>query len=269
MKSTIDRVRRVLITGATSGIGRAAADRFAREGYEVAILAEDPEQVEKTVCEIRAAGGNAIGVCADLSKPEQVQGLIGRLEESGFRLDILVNNAGIGLQADILETRDSDLRLLFEVNFFAMMTLSRDALRSMATRRRGHIINVSSAAARRALPGMSTYACTKAAMHVFSQALRVEGKGCGVSVTELLPMSVRTPFFQNAKNRSGKSYAAPSFSVTPEVIAAQIWRAVRRPVPEIYTSQLARLVLALDGINPRWLESILFRRRRKEALQEG
>jgi short-subunit dehydrogenase len=260
--------KRVLITGATSGIGLATAERFASEGYEVGILAENAEQVEAVVSKIRGDGGRAFPVHADLSKQEQVTGLIDRLEDEGFHLDILVNNAGIGLQADVLETRDSDLRLLFEVNFFAMATLSRDALLRMSERRSGHIINVSSAAARRALPGMSTYACTKAAMHVFSQALRIEGKAAGVSVTELLPMSVKTPFFSNAHNRSGQSYEVSSFSVSPETVADYIWKSVRRPRPEIYTSKLSRLVLALDAINPRWLDAILFARRRR-AIQDA
>jgi short-subunit dehydrogenase len=260
-------VKRVLVTGATSGIGRAVADRFAKEGYVVGILAEVPEQVERTVDEICARRGCAIPIHCDLSKPEQVRGLIDRLEEEGFPLDILVNNAGIGMQADILETTEADLRLLFEVNFFAMATLSRDALRRMGARGRGHIFNVSSAAARRALPGMSTYACTKAAMHVFSQALRVEGRAAGVYVTELLPMSVRTPFFENARNPSGKAYEVPAFSTTPEFLAERIWRAVRRPAPEIYTSTLSRLALALDGVNPRWLEAILCRMRREDKVR--
>ena len=259
---------RALITGATSGIGRAAAELFAHEGCEVAVLAECPEAVEETVLAIRASGGRAIPVVANLSRHEEVLGAVDRLEESGFHLDILVNNAGIGLQADILETTDADFRLLFEINFFAMTSLSREALRHMGSRGSGSIINVGSAAGRRALPGMGTYACTKAAMHVFSQALRVEGKAHGVHVTELLPMSVTTPFFANARNKSHAVYEVGSFSTTPEAVAQKILKAVHRPAPEVYTSTLSRIALALIAINPRWFDAILVRmRRRTHAIE--
>ena len=257
--------RRALITGATSGIGLSTARRLAKEGAEVGVLAELPHQVEETVQSLRAQGGSAFPVHADLSKRDQVHGLIDRLEAEHGPIDLLVNNAGVGLQADVSEVNDADLHLLFEVNFFSMVTLSRDAFRHMAERRFGHIINVSSASARRALPGLSIYASSKAAMHAFSQALRIEGKSMGVHVTEILPMSVRTPFFENARNRSEKSYAVGTWATTPEEVASRIVQAARRPVPEIYTSALSRIVLALDAIYPGWLDSILTRRRDASA----
>jgi short-subunit dehydrogenase len=255
---------RALITGATAGIGRSTAELLAGHGVEVGILAHLPAEVDETVAAIRHAGGAAFPVCADLTRREEVAGLIDRLEAEGFALDALVNNAGIGLQADVLDTREEDLRLLFEVNYFAAYLLSREALRHMARRGHGHIINISSASARRSLPGMSVYASSKAAMHSFSQALRIEAAPAGIHVTELLPMSVRTRFFESATNRAEKPYAPGWKAHTPEQIAGQVLSAFRHPLPEIYSSTLSRLVLGLDSLFPSLSDAILLSRRKKQ-----
>lgn len=257
--------RRAIITGATSGIGRACAFRFAAEGFEVGVLAERSEQVCETVQALQQSGACAFPVHADLRRPEQVHGLIDRVEAELGPIDVLINSAGVGLQATALEIREDDLRFLFEVNYFAMVTASLDAFRRMSERRTGHIVNISSCAARRGIPGMAAYASTKASMHVFTQALRVEGMSCGVHVTEVLPMTVRTPFFHNAVNRSKSTYEGSGFSVTPERVANLVWRAYRHPKAEVYTSALARLALAIDGAWPGILDRIVSRRRRRSG----
>lgn len=255
---------RALVTGATAGIGRATAELFARHGIEVGVLSNIAPEIAETVAAIRDAGGRAFPVFADLSRPGAVTGLVARLEAEGGPLDVLVNNAGIGLQADVLDTEEEDLRRLFEVNLFSAFLLSRDALRGMAERGRGHIVNVSSASARRALPGMAVYASTKAAMHALSQALRVEARAAGVRVTEILPMSVRTRFFQDAVNRDARPYAPGGWTVSSEVVAERILRALRHPAAEVYTSTLSRLVLGLDGLCPSVLDAVLAARRGRE-----
>ena len=253
---------RALVTGATAGIGRAVAERFARAGIEVGILGERSAEVEETVAAIEEWGGKAFPVHANLLRREDVDGLIDRLEAEGKALDVLVNNAGIGLQADILDTREEDLRRLFEVNLFAAFLLSRDALRHMSARRSGHIVNVSSASGRRSLPGMSVYAATKAAMHSFSQALRVEAHPFGVHVSEILPMSVRTRFFQEATNRAGHAYEPGWRVLTAEALAEKIYHTLRHPAPEVYTSTLARMVLGLDALTPKLLDAAIRSRRK-------
>jgi short-subunit dehydrogenase len=258
--------RRALITGATTGIGRATAELFASSGYEVGVLGYLAAEVDETVTALQSAGGAARGFCVDLSAPDQVKGLIDRLEDEGWTLNVLVNNAGVGLQADVLETRDEDLRRLFQVNFFAAYELSRDALRRMGERGQGAIIMVSSASARRSLPGLSVYGATKAAMHSFCQALRIEAREKGVSVTEMLPMSVRTPFFQAASNRSGHAYRpGGALMTTPEALARRILRAVEHPAPEVYTSTLARIAFALDGSFPKVLDYFVGRKRARKS----
>jgi short-subunit dehydrogenase len=250
---------RALITGASSGIGLATAQRFANAGAEVVMLAE-VEAVNRAARELAARGATATPWVANLARPEEVLGLFERVEEQVGPIDVLVNNAGVGLQASVLQMEPGDLRFLFEVNFFALAALCRDAVRAMAARGRGHIINVSSATARRGLPGMSAYSASKAAVHGFTQALRQEARPLGIHVSEVLPISVRTRFFAAARNRAKQAYAPSGWIQTPERVAEIIAGCLRRPCPEAHTSALARLGLAVAGAFPSLADWFLARR---------
>jgi short-subunit dehydrogenase len=237
--------RVALVTGASAGIGKATATLLAREGVRVVLLSEKRDELEQ-VCEmIRAGGGEAHALAADLSHPGETATVVERAEALVGPLDLLVNNAGVGLQATLLEEALADVRFLFEVNFFALVSLSQQALRSMAARGRGHVINVSSASALRGLPRLNAYAASKGAVHTFTQALRAEARPLGIFVSEVLPVSTATGFFQAARNRAGVPYAPGSIVRTPEYVAARIVRCARRPVPEVH---LDRSLLALAGL---------------------
>lgn len=237
--------RRILITGASAGIGRAVAERLAAHGARLALVSNQPVELTELARRL-----NAFSLEADLADPAQVDGLVARVEAGLGPLDVLINNAGIGFHALLLDTPSDRLRKLFEVNYFAPVELCRQALTSMAPRGRGHILNVSSASARRGLARMSAYAPTKGALHVFSQVLRLEAARHGVKVTEILPISVRTDFFAVAENRTDRSYAPRGLVHTPEQLAVCIHRALERPVAEVYPSALSRLGFALEGCFP-------------------
>ncbi len=257
---------RVLVTGGSSGIGRATVDLLAGHDFEVGVLSNDAGGVAETVDGVTSRGGKAFGVCVDLMAQANVEGLFDRLEAEHGPIDVLVNNAGIGLQSDVVELEVSDITALLSLNYLATIILSRDALRSMSKRGKGHIIQVTSLVAHRALPGMSIYASTKAGVHAFSQALRIEARDAGVHVTEVLPMSVRTPFFDQATNRSSKPYGPGRYSrpVTPERLAELIWKAMRRPVAEVYTSPFGRIFRAMDALAPSLIDRVLTSERRRQ-----
>lgn len=242
----------VLITGASSGIGEAAAREFARKGAQVVIVSEREADLNAVAQSIVSAGGQAKALVADFSKPEQVEGLFARAEAEGGPLDVLVNNAGVGLGASVLETKPSDLRFLFEVNFFALAELCRQALEAMKSRGNGRIINLTSASARFGSPGVGAYSATKGAVHTFTQAMRVEAASYGVHISEVLPISVRTPFFDNVK---GATYKPKGIVLTPEQVAHSIVRCAfsSRPKAEIYPYRLIQLVFIVDSILPGFL----------------
>lgn len=247
---------RVLITGASSGIGAAAARLFAKGGADVVLVSEREDDLNEVACEIHAAGGKATALVADFSNPEQVEGLIARVEDEGGPLDVLVNNAGVGMGATILNTKPQDLRFLFEVNFFALASLCRQALEVMAKRGQGRIINVSSAAGRIGGPEVGAYAATKGAVHTYTQALRIEARSYGVHVSEALPISVRTQFFDNVK---GQKYRPSGVVLTVESVAQSIVRCAqsRRPKAEVLPYRPIRFAFLIDALLPGLLDPIL------------
>jgi uncharacterized protein len=217
--------------------------------------------------EIRQAGGKAVAMVVDFSKPEQVEGLIARAEADIGPIDVLVNNAGVGLGASVLETKPEQLRFLFEVNFFALFSLCRQALVVMSERRRGHIINVSSAAGRFGSAGVSAYSATKGAAHTFTQALRTEASVYNVSVSEVLPISVQTKFFENVQ---GKQYKPSGIVLTTESVARSIVRCAQssHPKAEVLPYRPVGIAFVLDALFPSLLAKVTARKYQKDQNRQ-
>lgn len=201
--------------------------------------------------EILSDGGRAEVVDLDLLNPEDVDSFSRRVEEKVGFCEVLVNNAGIGLHKTLEESSDEEFRRVFEINFFALTNLCRQAVAYMKEAGTGHIINVSSASARRSLASMSCYGATKGAVHCFSQALRLEVARYGIAVTEILPISVRTEFFDRA------GYQPKGLVQTPETIARLIERAISTREAELCSSQLTRLGFLLDVVAPNFASWLL------------
>jgi len=241
----------ISVTGSSSGIGKSAAHYLASRGYGVIISSEQFEENRAVAEEIREKGGAAVCVDLDLLDPESVDSYFLRVHEEIPFCRVLVNNAGIGLHKSLEESTDAEFRRVFEVNFFSLTKLCRQAMSYMKNREGGHIINISSASARRSLASMSCYGATKGAVHCFSQALRLEVAPLGIAVTEILPISVKTEFFDRA------GYQPKGMVQTPETIAKLIERAIRTREAELCSSQLTRLGFLLDVVAPNFASKLL------------
>ncbi len=179
----------VLITGGTSGIGRAAAERFGREGAEVIVTGRDEMRGREVVATIESAGARARFIAADISKPGGAQ----RLAQSAGQIDVLVNNAGIFPFGASHEISIEDVRAVLDFNVVTPFTLVAALVPGMVERERGAIVNVSTMVASFGLPGMSAYGASKAALELLTKAWAAEYGSAGVRVNAVSPGPTRTP----------------------------------------------------------------------------
>jgi short-subunit dehydrogenase len=185
----------VLVTGASSGIGEAAALRFARRGSRLVLAARRLERLEALAERIRAHGGEALPVQTDVGVPGDLASLRGRTEEAFGRCDVLVNNAGIPGGGPFRDLSAEQVEHVVRVNLLGVVLGTKEFLPMFLRQRSGHIVTVASLAGRFATPGSSVYGATKAAVIAFGESLHYELKPFGVLVTTVNPGFTRTEGF--------------------------------------------------------------------------
>ena len=186
---------RALVTGASSGIGRAFALRIARSGARVALVARRADELEKLAGEIRAAGGEAAVLPCDVGDAEQAAAACARASEVFGGIDMLVNNAGYGHHRAFLEWPLEDMERMMRVNYFGALYFTKALLPRMVEQGRGWIVFVASVAGKIATPEESAYAATKFAMVGLAASLSLEVESAGVHVLTVCPGVIDTPFF--------------------------------------------------------------------------
>ena len=191
--------RIALVTGASRGIGRAIAQRLSRDGAAVAVnYVSNANSAEEVAAEIKAAGGNAIALPADVSKLEDIKRLFDQTIEHFGRLDILVNNAGIRISKNVADIDEAEYDRLFAINVKGTFFASQLAARRLSDG--GRIINISSAVTRMMLPGYSIYAASKGAVDQITRVLAKELGGCHITVNAVAPGPVDTELFRDGKS---------------------------------------------------------------------
>lgn len=189
----------VLVTGASSGIGRELARELGRRGYGLTLVARARERLEELADELRAQHGLTVAVhAADLTDDQQRDAMVAAVRAEGRRVDGLCNNAGFGTLKRLVDTQPGRETALVRLNVLALHALTDAFLRAMVERGRGAVLNLGSTAGFQPLPGFTTYAASKAFVNSFSEALHTELQGTGVSCTLLAPGPVRTEFGERA-----------------------------------------------------------------------
>ncbi len=222
----------VLITGASSGIGAAAARLFAREGCPVVLAARRLDRLEQLAADIKAGGGQALALALDVSQPAQIEAVVNSAIEAFGRLDILFNNAGFG-RVDWLEELDpvKDIQSQIAVDLTGVILMARAVLPHMYKQHSGHIINMSSVAGWVATPLYTVYAASKFGVRGFSESLQREASPMGVRVSVVYPGGARTEFIQHAGPGAKKRrFTTPSWlSLSAEDVARSVVGLARHP----------------------------------------
>jgi short-subunit dehydrogenase len=258
---------RILITGASQGIGRALALAAARRGARVLAAARSADLLTELNHEARAAGGLLETVQADVTSADDRR----RMAEAAVRhfggLDVLVNNAGIGATGHFADVGPERLRTIMEVNFFGVTETTRACLPLLRQGTAAAVVNISSIAGKRGIPARSEYSASKFAVQGFSEALRAEVAKDGIDVLVVCPGLTQTNFSQNMIEQKALLQMDHMRGMTSGAVADEVLVALERGRNEVCLSWAGNLMVWVSRFFPRLADRIA--RRKVLALFRG
>lgn len=251
----------VVVTGASAGVGRAAALEFARLGADVALLARDADALEEAADEVRNCGVQALAIALDVSVAEAVQAAADQVESTLGPIDVWVNNAMVTVFAPVARIAPAEFARVTEVTYLGYVWGTMAALKHMSARNRGVIVQVGSALAYRAIPLQSAYCGAKYAIRGFTDALRCEllHDKSRVRVTMVQMPALNTPQFDWALSRMPGAPRPVPPVYQPEVAARAIACAAMRPRRELWVGFSSMKAIVANKIAPGCLDRYLAR----------
>ncbi|HEY0738928.1 MAG TPA: SDR family oxidoreductase [Herpetosiphonaceae bacterium] len=247
----------VVVFGASSGIGRVTAQKFAERGAKVVVSARSEDGLQTLVDEIRQQGGQAIAVPADVSDFEQVKAVADRAVAEYGRLDTWAHVSGVGIYARFTDLAPDEFKRVIEVNLVGSAYGALAALPHL--KHGGALIVVSSVESQVSFPFHSAYAAAKHGIPGWLDALRVELKhdGIPVSVTNIMPAAINTPFFSSARTKLGVKPSAPPPVYHPSTVADQIVYAAEHPVRDMIAGGAGKVFIQVQKISPLLMDRLM------------
>ena len=252
---------RSLVTGASSGIGRALALELANRGAHCVLLARNEERLKDVAAECNAAQqvGQVEVVAGDVTDPSVRKLAIEKSVIAFGGLDAVINNAGVGSFGRFADSSPERLRRIMEVNFFAAAELVRDSLPALLKGKNPIIVNVGSILGHRGIPRMHEYCTSKFALQGFSQSLRVELRAEGVDLLMVSPGTTDTEFYENVVHGRGNVPWNKGRGTPVAVVAKKTVQAMERGKREIVPNIHGRLLLWANWHVPHWVDRVLER----------
>jgi len=259
---------RILITGASQGIGRALAEEAARRGGLVLAAARSEQLLRELAQQVKAVGGTLETVQADVTSAEDRQRMVDAARRCFGGLDILVNNAGIGATGHFCEMDPRLLRQIMEVNFFGLTETTRVFLPLLKQGKCPAIVNISSIAGKRGIPARSEYAASKFAVEGFSEALRAELSKDGIDVLVVCPGLTQTNFSHNMLAQKARVQLDHLRGMTSEQVAMATLRAIERGKHETLLTLQGKLMVFVSRFFPRLADLISKKKVRSLFVEE-
>ena len=251
--------RRALITGASSGIGRALTLELAKHGVDLVLVARREQRLAEVAAEISRLGRRAVCVAGDVTDAaSRVRALEAARTQLGG-LDILINNAGVAAHGRFAEANPGRVRPIMEVNFFAPVDFIREALPLLREGVQPMVVNIGSILGRRGSPHKTEYSASKFAIHGFSEAVRPELARLGIDVLVVAPGPTETEHFNALLEGSAKLPWGNPPRRAADKVARSIVRAIESNKHEIVTGLRGRALLLLNRIAPRLVDRIMLR----------
>ena len=230
----------IVITGASSGIGEASAEEFAKRGANIVLVARRKDKLEKVEKSLTKYPVKILSVICDVSEKEQVKQMVEKVLETFPQVDVLVNNAGFVIYGKVEELSIEDVESQMQTNYFGTIYCTKLFLPHFLKQNSGHIVNVASVGGSFGVPGIATYCATKFALLGFSEGLHHELHETNVGVTVVSPIMVRTNLFDHPSFKNFTKHAT-GISLSAETVAKAVLKAADSPRLEIVVPSVVRI----------------------------
>jgi short-subunit dehydrogenase len=254
------RGKRILITGASGGIGRSLAEHAGARGASVVLAARNAERISQLAQTLRTRGVDAFAVRTDVTSETDRRRLLGQTADRLGGLDILINNAGVASFGHFASSSEVILREIMEVNFCGPAELIRAAIPLLSEGKQPAIVNVSSMCGRRAMPAWSEYSASKCALTGLTEALKAEMARFDIDVLLVLPGMTRGEFPEHLLADHGRMHIGFERGMSPDEVADGILHALERKRSEVVLGRDARWLLRFQRFFPRLLDRLICRR---------